>query len=608
LPPVLLEQILAKTDGVPLFVEELTKSILESGELTLAGDRYDYTGSARSVAIPATLRDSLMARLDRYVPVKEIAQIGAAIGREFSYELITAVASLPQVQLDHALTQLTGSGLAFRRGTPPEATYTFKHALVQDAAYDSLLKSRRQTLHGEIAKVLEERFPQTRDTEPEVLAHHLTEAGVIEAAIPLWLEAGKRAARASANAEAYANLNAGLALLASLPEGADRDARELDLQMALIDPIMSVKGYSAPEIKAASERAIALCRQTGDTSRLFPALYAQWRYQIVRANLGRAKGLAADYLALASSQQAPLPRLVGHRMMGTSLLHGGSLTIGMDHLDQAWALYDPARDAESAFTYGGDVGVTARMHQAFAACLSGYPDRAEQLAQQAVARARDLEHASTLALALYTTTLGAFVLRDRLICERQISELKSLSDEHRLPLYKAGGMPLQGAVLGWQGRPREGLERVERGSEILTNIQFNVYRPSLVLIQVGLLRDLGRAQDALAAIAEVFEVISATQEHWCDAELHRVRGEIYASLSRESEAEAEYSVALAIAREQQARWWELCAAVSLAGLWQEQGKRKEAHDLLAPVYNWFTEGFDTKDLKEAKALLDELES
>src|SRR4051812_38255433 len=231
LPAALLEQILTRTDGVPLFVEELTKVVLESGELKDAGDHYEYAGAARSLTIPATLRDSLMARLDRFLLVREIAQIGAAIGREFSYEMIEAVAPMPQAQRDDALARLCESGLAFRRGTPPDAVYSFKHALVQDAAYDSLLKRRRQELHGKIARVIEQRFPSIKTTEPEVLAHHLTAAGITEAAIPLWQAAGELAFKRMALTETISHLNQGLGLVATLPQSSERDASELGLRI-----------------------------------------------------------------------------------------------------------------------------------------------------------------------------------------------------------------------------------------------------------------------------------------------------------------------------------------------------------------------------------------
>ena len=273
LPAALLEQILTRTDGVPLFVEELTKSILESGELKEAGDHYEYAGSARAVTIPATLRDSLMARLDRFMPVKEIAQIGAAIGREFSYELIAAVAPMPQAQLDDALVQLSESGLAFRRGTPPDAIYTFKHALVQDAAYDSLLKSRRQELHAKIARVIEQRFPNIKTTEPEVLAHHLTAAGLAEAAIPLWQSAGELALKRMALTEAIAHLNQGLELVSTLPRSSERDASELGLRTRLGTAWMALKGWAAPEVWTSLHPALALAKSLERHDALAPILW-----------------------------------------------------------------------------------------------------------------------------------------------------------------------------------------------------------------------------------------------------------------------------------------------------------------------------------------------
>ena len=273
LPAELLEQILSKTDGVPLYVEELTKSILESGELKDAGDHYDYVGAARSVTIPATLRDSLTARLDRSPAAKEIAQIGAAIGREFSYELIAAVAPHTQTELDSALNQLTGSGLAFRRGTLPEATYTFKHALVQDAAYDSLLKSRRQVLHAKIARVLEEHFPATKDTEPELLAHHLTAAGQAEAAIGYWQKAGKLALKRLALEEAISRLNQGMTLIGSLPQSPERDGKELDLRTSLGTAWMALKGWAAPEVWTSYHPALGLAKSLGRREDLVPIYY-----------------------------------------------------------------------------------------------------------------------------------------------------------------------------------------------------------------------------------------------------------------------------------------------------------------------------------------------
>ena len=293
LPAALLEQILTRTDGVPLFVEELTKSILESGELTEAGDHYEYGGSARAVTIPATLRDSLMARLDRFMPVKEIAQIGAAIGREFSYELIAAVAPMPQAQLDDSLTQLSASGLAFRRGTPPDAVYTFKHALVQDAAYDSLLKSRRQELHAKIARVIEARFPNIKTTEPEVLAHHLTAAGLTEAAIPLWQAAGELASKRMALAEAIAHLNQGLELVATLPRSSQRDTSELGLRSLLGTAWLALKGWAAPEVWTNLHPALALAKSLERHDALAPILWGLTPNVLTQGRVAEAAAVGA---------------------------------------------------------------------------------------------------------------------------------------------------------------------------------------------------------------------------------------------------------------------------------------------------------------------------
>ena len=602
LPKQVVDHIVTKTDGVPLYVEELTKTILGSDILRDSGERFELTGPLSSLTIPDSLQDSLMARLDRLPQVRELAQLGSVLGREFAYEMISGLSTSGETILQEGLGQLVDSDLLYQRGRAPRARYIFKHALLQDAAYNSLLRRTRQKYHRQVAELLEARFPDIVKSQPELLAHHYALAGMADKAVDYWLAAGKRAAQASADAEAYANLNAGLALLASLPEGAERDARELDLLIALITPIIAIMGYSAPETNTVSERAIALCRQTGQTSRIFPALYGQWVYNHNSGNIVRAKELAADYLELANSQQEVAPRLVGHRISGSSSLVGGSPSAALQHLDQAWALFAPSRDSASTFVYGQDIGVTIESFQAWAACLSGYPDRADKWATGAVSHAQVVNHANTLAYALFFSAVTAFQLRDRQFFERLASELEALTNEHRLPSYQSVGLLFQGAVLGWQGQPQQGLEKVEQGIETRENLHL----PTWLLIRAELLRDVGRAEDALASITQGFTVISESHEHWGDAELHRVRGELYESLSRESEAETAYVTALAIAREQEARWWELRTSTSLARLWQSQGKRKEAHDLLAPVYNWFTEGFDTKDLKDAKALLNEL--
>ena len=339
LPEALLEQVLSRTDGVPLFVEELTKSILESGELKEAGDHYDYVGQARAVTIPATLRDSLMARLDRFMPVKEIAQIGAAIGREFSYELIAAVAPMPLGQLDNSLARLCSSGLAFRRGTPPDAVYIFKHALVQDAAYDSLLKTRRRELHDKIARVIEQRFPNIETTEPALLAYHFTEADLPEHAVRYWLKAGQQALGLSGMVEAAALLTNGLSVLAKVPDSRSRQEHELELQIGLGQAIIATQGYAAPAVNQAFARARELCKRLSCDHKLLPILYGQWAYYSV-ADLIQAHELAAEIQHFSEVQDNAVVRVMSCRASGLTRLMRGDFPVALAYLEQGLSLYD----------------------------------------------------------------------------------------------------------------------------------------------------------------------------------------------------------------------------------------------------------------------------
>ncbi|MGH6629337.1 MAG: adenylate/guanylate cyclase domain-containing protein, partial [Burkholderiales bacterium] len=337
LPADLLEEILTKTDGVPLFVEELTKSILESGELKDAGDRYEYLGSAHSITIPATLRDSLMARLDRFAPVKEIAQIGAAIGREFSYELIAAVAPIATAALDDGLEKLVDSGLAFRRGIIPEVVYTFKHALVQDTAYDSLLKSRRQELHGKIARVIEERFPNIMDTEPAVLAHHYTQAGQLIRAIPLWQKAGELALARMALVESISHLNQGLELIVTLPASAERDASELALRAPLGTAWMALKGWAAPEVWTSFHPALALAKSLRRNDALVPILWGLWANVMTQGRVAESLPWAQETLDTAKATGDSNPLIAGHTLASACYFWMGRLIESLEHGDQVLA-------------------------------------------------------------------------------------------------------------------------------------------------------------------------------------------------------------------------------------------------------------------------------
>jgi class 3 adenylate cyclase/predicted negative regulator of RcsB-dependent stress response len=610
LPADLLEKILAKTDGVPLFVEELTKSILESGELKQAGDRYDYVGSPHDITIPATLRDSLMARLDRVMPVKEIAQMGAAIGREFSYELISAVAPMTPTQLDSALTQLTDSGLAFRRGTPPEATYTFKHVLVQDAAYDSLLKSRRQELHAKIAQVIEQRFPQIKDSEPEVLAHHYTQAGQPRSAIPLWQKAGELALARMALTESISHLNRGLDLVATLPASAERDASELALRTPLGTASMALKGWPAQEVWSALHPALALAKSLKRDDALLPVLWGLWCHMNTQGRRADALDWAKEMLDTGESSDDSDILMVGHMAAMCSYFHIGELIKAREHANQVLALYDYEKHYYLADILNLDPKTFVGVWTVHLTWMLGYPDQALKVNDAKDQHARRRGHVLDIAFAF---TLGADPFYYR--CEgealhKRAEEAERLGRENSLPVIWGCLAPLRrGMALVHQSKFAEAAATLKAGLALWEAGGGRVTSPYYKYSLAEAMAHLGDLDGAIALIDDIV-VTQIARPRWEErshyAEILRLKGWMLLLKGDSEGAEKNYLASLDVAREQQAKSWELRTSTSLARLWQSQGKRKEAHDLLAPVYGWFTEGFDTKDLIDAKALLQEL--
>src|SRR5262249_53056139 len=360
LPPEMVEQVVAKTDGVPLFVEELTKMVLESGLLQEREERYELTGPLPPLAIPTTLHDSLMARLDRLATVKSLAQLGATLGREFSYELLQAVSPWDEGTLRHGLQQLVEAEFLYQQGLPPQATYLFKHALIHDAAYQSLLRSTRQQYHQRIAQVLEARFPETVETQPELVAHHYTEAGLTAQAIPYWQRAGQRAVERSANLEAVAHLTKGLALLATLPDTPERAQQELVVQTTLGPALLVTKGYAAPEVLQAYARARELCQQVGETPRLFQVLRGLWNFYLIRMELQTTRELGEHLLTLAQHIGDPALLLEAHCALGCTVDYLGEFAAAQAHYAQGIALYDPQQHRSHAVRYGQDPGVVCR--------------------------------------------------------------------------------------------------------------------------------------------------------------------------------------------------------------------------------------------------------
>jgi class 3 adenylate cyclase/predicted ATPase len=608
LPPTVIDQILAKTEGVPLFIEELTKTVLASGLLKNGGDRYELAGPLPQLAIPTTLRDSLMARLDRLARAKEVAQVAACIGREFTYPLLAAVSPSPEGELQAALDRLAAAELVFARGTPPEASYAFKHALVRDAAHECLLKVQRQHLHGRIARVLEERFPETVETEPELLAQHCSEAGLIEQAVEHWQRAGQQALARSATAEAVAQLDRGLELLAGLPDGPGRRRRELDLQLVLGPALIAAKGFAAPETGCAYARACDLCRELGDIPKLLPALYGQSVVHWQRAELAAAHEGARELLRLAEEQGDAAAKVVGHRTLGTFLFQLGRLAESLAHSDRGLALYDPMRDQSSRFVYAIDSRVVCLLWLSQALLALGYPEQAQVRQGEALATARALAHPNTIAQALFCDWTVHQLLRDGRATQAQAEELIALTTERGLPLWRAAGMVIRGWALAAGGRAEDSIAVIRRGLADYRATGAELFSPYFLALLADVYGRADQAAIGLSLLADVLGGVEQTGVRWIEAELHRLHGELRLALPEPDHpgAEACFLRAMAIAREQQAKLWELRAATSVGRLWAEQGRRAEAQDLLAPVYGWFTEGFDTADLKDAKALLGEL--
>ncbi len=588
LPAELIDAIITRTDGVPLFVEELTKAILETGE----------------ISIPASLHDSLMARLDRIPEVKEVAQIAACIGRSFDHPLLTAVAGKPEPELIAALDQLAEVELIFRRGTPPDARYTFKHALVQDAAYEALLKSTRQRLHARIAQVLEE----GATSEPELLARHHTQAGNATRAIECWHEAGIRAARSSANVEAIGHLRKGLQVVADLADGKERDRSELRLRLALTAPLIATAGYAAAETVETYQRARSLCDRLGDDEPLLPLLYGEWVQFIVGlADQSAGRSIAQRFLRLAEDRGDTDAVLTGHRMLGLSLVLLGEFSDGMAHTDRAISLYDSEKHSMLAQSFGQDPWVASQSAgRAWSLWHLGYPTQADQAIQAALDRAHELQHTNSTAYALFFTAVITESQRQDAELARQVAALLALSKEHQLSLWLAWGRIFEGWLEVRSGRLAGGLASIEKSLYGSTSADSRFGRSYFLSLQARAFELAGRTKEALRTVDRALELLDETSERFCEAELHRIKGALMLAGGSATDGAASFERAIAVARDQSAKSLELRAATGLARLWAEQGERQKALDLLAPVYDWFTEGFDTADLKDAKALLDEL--
>jgi len=614
LPAGIRQDIIERTDGIPLFAEEMTKAVLDADGESDA-QRACAAAPTPVVAVPASLQASLMSRLDRLGPAKNVAQVGAAIGRAFPHMLLAALVRKPKEELDSDLDRLIAAGLLSRHGTPPYASYLFKHALVQDVAYSTLLREPRRGLHARIAETLESEFAEIAESQPELLARHYTKADLIEKSARLWGKAGQRSQERSALVEAAEQLGQALAQIATLPSTSDLRREQIILQVALLNTLMHVKGYGAPETKAAVAQVRALIEQAerlgeppDDPSLILSALFGQWIVNFINFNGDVARELAARFLTLGEKEGTAVPLMIGHRTMASTLAFMGDIVEAKAHYNEALALYRPAEHRRLMTRFGQDLGVTCLAFRSMALWLLGYPEAALNDADCALMEARQIEHAATLMFTLNFPILVNTYCGNYHAANERLKELVALAEEKGAPFRKAEGVLRRGYILTLTGAAKA-VEIVTAGIDLWRSAGSTIFTPEHEFMLASAHADAGQFDDAWRCIGAAMTAMQATKERWCEAEAHRVAGEIALKSPQRDEAKAQayFEHSLTIARAQHAKSWELRAATSLARLLSYQGKRKMARDLLAPIYDWFTEGFNTSDLRKAKALLRELQ-
>ncbi len=535
-----------------------------------------------------------------------MAQIGAAIGRQFSYPVLHAVSRLPEDELRAALAQLVASELVFQRGIPPNSFYSFKHALVQDAAHGSLLRKARQQLHARIAEALESHSPEIIESQPELLAQHYAAAGLVEKSVACWSKAGHRSAARSAMAEAAAQLQNGLDQLALLPDDLERQRRELEFRSALGGVLQAAKGYAAPETGRAHARARELWEQLGSPSEFLQVPLGQSVYHSVRGDLDLALRLADDLLRLSRQRNDFSGLVLGHASSGRNLMYVGRFASSRSHLEEALALYDPISNRSLGNQFGSDAYVNSQAYLGFVLFCLGYPDQALAQIDAAIAEARRLGHRPSLALTLTFAARLHSLGGENTALDERTAQLIAVATEQGFPFWRAMGAIYRGWVKVKNGNVTEGIFLLRSGSTAYRATGAELYMPHFVALLAGAFEIAGQVEEAVILLDDALQIVERTGERWFAAELNRHKGQLLLRQGHSGGAEELYRKALGIAEEQGAKLWELRAAASLARLWYDQGRRTEANDLLTPVYGWFTEGFDTPDLKEARAVLAEL--
>ncbi|MFI4947926.1 MAG: AAA family ATPase [Alphaproteobacteria bacterium] len=608
LPADLIDEIVERTDGVPLFLEEVTKVVMESAggsDATARGTLAAIPGAR--LAVPPTLQASLMARLDRLGPAaKQIAQVGAAIGREFSYELVAATAPQGEAETQASLGRLVAAGLVFQRGIPPTAEYQFKHALVQDTAYGTLLRGPRQALHARIADALETHSPELIDGQPDLFAQHYAEAGLVEKSVACWDQAGHKSAARSAMAEAAAQFQKGLGQLALLPYTPEHQRQELEFCSSLGAALLAVKGHAAPETGDAYARALKLWEQLGSPLDFLYIPYGRSLHHVFHGEFDLAQRLDEDLLRLSRQRDDSAGLVLGHYSSGRNLMLVGGFAASRMHLEEVLALYDPASHRALIHQAGDDPHVNAQAVLGIVLFCLGYPEQALARTNAALAAAEKLAHLPSLASSLAYCTVPFWLDGDDAALGERADQLVTMATEHSFAQWHASGTVFRGWVSVKNGDVTEGLSLLRSGSTAFRATGAEAWLPFFLAVLARACDIAGQVEEGLAQLDDALQIAGRTGQHWLEAELYRHKGQLLLRQGAAEAAEELYRNALSIAQEQEAKLWELRAAASLARLRRDQGRRAEACELLAPVYGWFTEGFDTPDLIEAKALLDEL--
>ena len=560
------------------------------------------------LGIPTTLHDSLMARLHRLASARLVAQIGTAIGREFSYQLLQhAVSRLPDDELKAALARLVASELVFQRGVPPDAIYAFKHALVQDAAHGSLLRSSRLQLHAQIAEALETHFPELMDTQPELFAQHYTEARLIEKSVAFWGKAGQRSVARSAMAEAAAQFQKALDQLALLPATRERRRQQLEFCSARSTALQASKGYAAPETGQAYARARELWEELGSPSEFLQIPYGQSLYHVSRGELNLGLRLDEGLVRLSRQRNDAAGLVLGHLSLGRDFHPAGRFAPSRSHLEEALALYNSTSDGSPVQQAVVHPQVASQAYLGNVLFCLGFPDQALAKSNAAIAEARRLAHLPSLAASLvYSARILSLVGENEALEERS-DELVAVTTEGGFPHWGAIGVIYRGWVKVRSGDVAQGVSLLRSGSRAFGATGAENWTTHHTALLARACEIAGQIEEAMTQLNDALQIAERTGERWLEAELYRHKGQLLLRQRHSEASEGLYRKALSIAQEQEAKLWELRAAASLARLRRNQGRRAEARDMLAPVYGWFTEGFGTPDLKEARALLEELD-